>query len=131
MSDAPTSLLHDAQLRAATTRHEEMMVEARRIVDSGNDRGLVLRLTGGLAVRHYAIDLEFAERIVPPRGGGDARILPVTAQAKAAARRSATTPPRPRARVRRPSPRGKASARRSGPAPAPPLPRGRREGRAA
>jgi len=40
MSDAPTSLLHDAPLRAATTRHEEMMVEARRIVDSGNDRGL-------------------------------------------------------------------------------------------
>ncbi|MCX6363115.1 MAG: hypothetical protein NTW58_02875 [Actinobacteria bacterium] len=62
MSDSPTSLLHDAPLRAATTRHEEMMVEARRIVDAGNDRGLVLRLTGGLAVRHYAIDLEFAER---------------------------------------------------------------------
>src|SRR5450759_3697780 len=40
MSDAPSSLLHDAPLRAATTRHEEMMVEARRIVDSGNDRGL-------------------------------------------------------------------------------------------
>lgn len=40
MSDAPTSLLHDAPLRAATTRHEEMMVEARRIVDSGNDRDL-------------------------------------------------------------------------------------------
>lgn len=62
MSDSPTSLLHDASLRAATTRHEDMMVEARRIVDAGNDRGLVLRLTGGLAVRHYAIDLEFAER---------------------------------------------------------------------
>src|SRR5450830_2150527 len=40
MSDAPTSLLHDAPLRAATTRHEEMMVEARRIIDAGNDRGL-------------------------------------------------------------------------------------------
>jgi len=62
MSDSTTSLLHDAPLRAATTRHEEMMVEARRIVDAANDRGLVLRLTGGLAVRHYAIDLEFAER---------------------------------------------------------------------
>ena len=62
MSEPPTSLLHDAPLRAATSRHEEMMVEARRIVDAGNDRGLVLRLTGGLAVRHYAIDLEFAER---------------------------------------------------------------------
>jgi hypothetical protein len=62
MSDTPTSLLHDAPLRAATTSHEELMVEARRIVDAGNERGLVLRLTGGLAVRHYAIDLEFAER---------------------------------------------------------------------
>jgi hypothetical protein len=62
MSDAPTSLLHDVPLRAATTRHEDMMVEARRIVDAGHERGLVLRLTGGLAVRHYAIDLEFAER---------------------------------------------------------------------
>jgi hypothetical protein len=62
MSDALTSLLHDGPLLAATTRHEEMMVEARRIVDAGNDRHLVLRLTGGLAVRHYAIDLEFAER---------------------------------------------------------------------
>ena len=39
-----------------------MLVEARRIVDAGNHRALVLRLTGGLAVRHYAIDLEFAER---------------------------------------------------------------------
>jgi hypothetical protein len=52
MSDAPTSLRHDVPLRAASTRHEEMMVEARRIVDAANDRGLVLRLTGGLAVRH-------------------------------------------------------------------------------
>jgi hypothetical protein len=39
-----------------------MMAEARRIIDAGNERGVVLRLTGGLAVRHYAIDLEFAER---------------------------------------------------------------------
>ena len=38
------------------------MVKARRIIDAGAERGLVLRLTGGLAVRHYAIDLEFAER---------------------------------------------------------------------
>ena len=62
MSDLSTSLLRDGLLQATTTRHEEMMVEARRIVDAGNDRDLVLRLTGGLAVRHYAIDLEFAER---------------------------------------------------------------------
>jgi hypothetical protein len=62
MSDTPTSLLHDGPLRAVTTRHEELMVEARRIIDAGSDRDVVLRLTGGLAVRHYAIDLEFAER---------------------------------------------------------------------
>ena len=62
MSDAPTSLLHDGPLRATTSRHEELMVEARRIIDAGTDHGVVLRLTGGLAVRHYAIDLEFAER---------------------------------------------------------------------
>ena len=57
-----TSRLHDADLVAALARHERLMAEARRIVDSGNERGVVLRLTGGLAVRHYAIDLEFAER---------------------------------------------------------------------
>jgi hypothetical protein len=57
-----TSRLHDALLGATLTRHEMMMAEARRIIGSGNERGVILRLTGGLAVRHYAIDLEFAER---------------------------------------------------------------------
>ena len=38
------------------------MAEAHAIIDAGNERGVILRLTGGLAVRHYAIDLEFAER---------------------------------------------------------------------
>jgi len=38
------------------------MAEARRIIDAGNEAQVTLRLTGGLAVRHYAIDLEFAER---------------------------------------------------------------------
>jgi hypothetical protein len=38
------------------------MAEAHAIVDAGNERGVALRLTGGLAIRHYAIDLEFAER---------------------------------------------------------------------
>lgn len=57
-----TTRLHDASLRATTERHERMMAEARAIIDAGNDRDVVLRLTGGLAVRHYAIDLEFAER---------------------------------------------------------------------
>jgi hypothetical protein len=62
MTNGPTSRLHDAPLDAALTRHEQMMAEARRIIDAGNERGVILRLTGGLAVRHYAIDLEFAER---------------------------------------------------------------------
>jgi hypothetical protein len=62
MSGHSTSRLHDAPLQAATSRHEAMMAEARRIIDAGNDRDVILRLTGGLAVRHYAIDLEFAER---------------------------------------------------------------------
>ena len=61
--DAPTtSRLHDAALDAAIRRHERLMAEAHAIIDAGNERGVVLRLTGGLAVRHYAIDLEFAER---------------------------------------------------------------------
>lgn len=58
----PTSRLHDASLAATLTRHEALMAEARQIIDAGNRRGVTLRLTGGLAVRHYAIDLDFAER---------------------------------------------------------------------
>jgi len=57
-----TTRLREGTLSATTARHERMMTEARRIIDAGNERGVVLRLTGGLAVRHYAIDLEFAER---------------------------------------------------------------------
>ncbi len=54
--------LAEPALAGAKTRHERMMDEARRIIDAGNDRDVVVRLTGGLAVRHYAIDLDFAER---------------------------------------------------------------------
>ena len=57
-----TTRLHDSALSEARARHEKMMAEARRIIDEGNSRGLTVRLTGGLAVRHYAIDLDFAER---------------------------------------------------------------------
>jgi hypothetical protein len=57
-----TSRLRGAALDAALRLHSDLMVEARAIIDLGNARGVVLRLTGGLAVRHYAIDLEFAER---------------------------------------------------------------------
>jgi hypothetical protein len=59
---AATSRLRGAALDAALRLHSELMGEARAIIDLGNARGVVLRLTGGLAVRHYAIDLEFAER---------------------------------------------------------------------
>ncbi len=62
MDEHATSRLHEAALDAAINRHEKLMAEARRIINAGNDHGVVLRLTGGLAVRHYAIDLEFAER---------------------------------------------------------------------
>ena len=57
-----TSRLHDAALDDTLRRHERLMAEAHAIVDAGNQRDVVLRLTGGLAVRHYAIDHEFAER---------------------------------------------------------------------
>jgi hypothetical protein len=57
-----TSRLHDAALDAALRRHERLMAEAHAIIDAGAVQDVVLRLTGGLAVRHYAIDLEFAER---------------------------------------------------------------------
>jgi hypothetical protein len=55
-------LLLDSALDAAKSRHERMMAEARTIIDTGREHAVVLRLTGGLAVRHYAIDLDFAER---------------------------------------------------------------------
>jgi hypothetical protein len=57
-----TSRLHDVALDTTIRRHERLMAEAHAIIDAGNERDVVLRLTGGLAVRHYAIDLEFAER---------------------------------------------------------------------
>jgi len=61
--DAPvTSRLRGAALDAALRLHSDLMAEARAIIDHGNAAGVVLRLTGGLAIRHYAIDLEFAER---------------------------------------------------------------------
>ncbi len=58
----PTTRLYHAVLAETSVRHERMMAEARHLIDSATDRGLVLRLTGGLAVRHYAVDLAFAER---------------------------------------------------------------------
>jgi hypothetical protein len=62
MDQNATSRLRGAALDAALRLHSDLMAEAHAIVDAGNERGVVLRLTGGLAIRHYAIDLEFAER---------------------------------------------------------------------
>jgi len=62
MDSPATSRLRGAALDAALRLHSDLMTEARAIIDLGNTRGVVVRLTGGLAVRHYAIDLEFAER---------------------------------------------------------------------
>jgi hypothetical protein len=39
-----------------------MMAEARAIVDAAREDGVLLRLTGGLAVRRYCTDLAFADR---------------------------------------------------------------------
>lgn len=62
MDTSATSRLRDAALDATLRRHERLMAEAHAIIDAGTWQDVVLRLTGGLAVRHYAIDLEFAER---------------------------------------------------------------------
>lgn len=42
--------------------HERLMTEARSIIDGGRAAGVVLRLIGGLAVRHHCTDLAFADR---------------------------------------------------------------------
>jgi hypothetical protein len=42
--------------------HERMMAEARSIVDAARACEITLRLTGGLAVRRYCVDLRFADR---------------------------------------------------------------------
>ncbi len=42
--------------------HERMMAEARSIIDAGRRARVVLRLTGGLAIRRYCTDLAFADR---------------------------------------------------------------------
>jgi Fic family protein len=48
---------------AATPRTSDLlMAEARAIVDAARERGILLRLTGGLAVRHHCTDLAFMER---------------------------------------------------------------------
>lgn len=43
-------------------RSERLMAEAMDIIDAARERGVQLRLTGGLAIRRYCTDLEFLER---------------------------------------------------------------------
>jgi hypothetical protein len=46
----------------ATNVRRDMREEARRIIDAARERGMVLRLLGGLAVREHCTALEFCER---------------------------------------------------------------------
>ena len=41
---------------------EDMIAEAKRIVDAAREKGIVLRLVGGLAVRFHCESLDFCER---------------------------------------------------------------------
>jgi Fic family protein len=50
------------QKQAPTKRADRLMAAAMAIVDSARDGGAELRLTGGLAVRRYCVDLGFMER---------------------------------------------------------------------
>ncbi len=55
-------------METQTERHSslaprtEMLREARRIVDAARERGIVIRLLGGLAVREHCTVVEFCER---------------------------------------------------------------------
>jgi hypothetical protein len=55
-------VMHPSLPPAIIERHQRLMAEAQRIIDLGRERDVTLRLTGGLAVRRYAVDLDFAER---------------------------------------------------------------------
>ena len=48
--------------RAPSTRADELMAEAMRMIDGGRQHDVTLRLTGGLAIRRYCSDLAFMDR---------------------------------------------------------------------
>ena len=48
--------------RRPARRADELMAEAMAMIDAARRRELVLRLTGGLAVRRYCLDLTFMDR---------------------------------------------------------------------
>jgi Fic family protein len=43
-------------------RSDRLMAEAMHIIDAARERGVQLRLTGGLAIRRFCTDLDFLER---------------------------------------------------------------------
>jgi hypothetical protein len=53
-ASAPTALV-------VATR-EDMILQAKRVIDAARERGVTLRLVGGLAVRFHCKSLEFCER---------------------------------------------------------------------
>jgi hypothetical protein len=48
--------------QAPLRRADRLMAEAMAIIDAARVRGAQVRLTGGLAIRRYCIDLEFMDR---------------------------------------------------------------------
>jgi hypothetical protein len=48
--------------RAPSTRADELMSEAMRMIDAARQEDVLLRLTGGLAIRRYCSDLAFMDR---------------------------------------------------------------------
>jgi Fic family protein len=48
--------------QAPLRRADRLMAEAMAIIDAARERGAQLRLTGGLAIRRYCIDLDFMDR---------------------------------------------------------------------
>ena len=51
-----------AEQQAPLRRADRLMAEAMAIIDAARARGAQIRLTGGLAIRRYCIDLEFMDR---------------------------------------------------------------------
>ena len=51
-----------APLELVLSTREDMIAEAKRVIDAARERGIVLRLLGGLAVRFHCQTLDFCER---------------------------------------------------------------------
>jgi hypothetical protein len=51
-----------APLELVLSAREDMIAEAKRVIDAAREQGIVLRLLGGLAVRFHCETLDFCER---------------------------------------------------------------------